>query len=1333
MINTLELDKNFTEVNYNPFEKDKDIEKIIVLNESQKELWLSCVIGGDSANLAYNESVSLKLSGKFDLSIFKKAIIHLTETHEALRSNVSKNGERLIVYKNVNANIFYHDFSIFKPEEVEEKLKSFIHHEISIPFDLYNDNLFKIYVHKIDEHTTYITLIIHHIIGDGWSIGIFLEDLSSLYNNLILGNAAKIDATEQISTYATELVSFEKTEEYKKTQEFWLNQYKNDVPVLNLPIDFSRPSIRTYEGKRNDYLLNESLYNSIKGLAAKANCSVVSTLIAAFEVFLYHQTGQEDIVLGLPAAGQLASEQFRVVGHCVNLLPLRSKIIPEQAFIEYLKVRRNEIYEVYDNQRLTFSELLKKINVKRNQSTIPLVPVVFNVDKGMDDNVKFEGLTHKITSNPRVCQTFEISLNVNGSKDAVILEWAYNTQLFKTETIDRMMEDFEALLINITSNPELLISNSFPEKNAFPKITPNYSEYPKDKTIIDLFAEQVVTNGSKRAIIFEGKHLTYKQLDEKSNQIANYLGSRNVKNNNLVPICINPSLEMIVAILGVLKAGAAYVPIDPDAPSFRIKQLTDSSESNLILTDLVTSKKLNDGFSVDVLAIDESSNAIWNSSKTNPNVKVNQNDLIYIIYTSGSTGTPKGVMIPHGNIVDYLYGLIDKLPTINECRSFALGSSISTDLGNTTLFSSLINGAELHLFSKDRFNSVSYIHDYFKTEQIDFLKIVPSHWKHLTYNLAELYPKKLLMFGGESLPGTYIKKINDSGTSCVVVNHYGPTETTIGKLLHIVDKNHDYSTTIPIGKPFSNTSVYVLNKHAKLCPIGIPGELYIGGKGVALGYLNNEEITDKSFIKNLRNDIDEVVYKTGDLVKWLPDGNIEYLGRIDDQVKIRGNRIELGEIQNVLQKYPDVKQSAVLTEETVGGETQLISYLVLEKELNKDAIIGFLRDRLPEYMIPRVFIKIEEIPLTSNGKIDKRALPKRDILNIVEENVYIAPRNENETIITKIWEESLGINKVSVRDDFFEIGGHSMIAIKVMIEIEKRTGKRLPLSTLFERPTIEKIALLISGELKENEWKALVTIKSRGNKTPVYLVHGGGMNVLVFKSMSQFLDAEQPVYAFQALGLSGDTQLFYTIEEIAKKYLEELLTQNPDGPYQLAGYSLGGKIAFEMVKQLLSMGREVKMLGIFDTYIPMPEEGVQKVVSKLVRQFKKIPFMAGRILTAPAETLKYQATIAKAKISNKNESEISADEIFTYNPEMIRAYDIAYNNYKMEPINIPIELFRVKKRIYFLDDPIYLGWKRYSFKSVNIHDIPGDHKTFLFPPNDVELAQKLQKVIDSYN
>ncbi|MDR6782461.1 amino acid adenylation domain-containing protein [Pedobacter africanus] len=1317
-------------VPFDPF-AGHEIEKVVVTNESQRELWLSCILGGEDASLAYNESVSLTLEGELNRSAFKEALKLLALRHEALRAVLSPNGEQLIIYKDLTPELLEYDIQEFSDVAWRNKVNEFIHEEIGKPFDLYSGPLLRLYLHQINALTHHFTLIIHHIIGDGWSIGIILEDLGKLYNACCNAETADLPDAEQISDYAVLQTDFKKSTEYADTQRFWLNQYKENVPVLNLPLDFSRPVNRTYRGKRNDYPLDNELLAKLKQLSAKSGTSLVTTLITAFECYLYHRTGQEDIVLGLPSAGQSATGFFGLVGHCVNLLPLKSHIEAHLSFSDYLKIRKTQIYDAYDYQRLTFGELLKTLNIKRDKSSIPLVPVVFNVDMGMDERVKFKGLKHALFSNPRVCQTFEISLNVNGSKESMMLEWAYNTQLFSSETIDRMMAELETVLNTVTENPETAIYKVLPHPDPFPQFSVSEAGIPANENLISLFQHQVKSNPEQIALVFGEQSLSYMQLDHLSNQVANYLIENGVSKKSRIPLCLQTSTELIVGMLGILKAGAAYVPIDPELPQVRKDYIISSSTREVMVTDTGLLSDIPVYGDMLYLSLDKKDSPVWQASNQDTGITIHDEDLIYIIYTSGSTGAPKGVMIGHGSITDYLYGLKERLPEITNCKSYALGTSVSTDLGNTILFSALTFGGTLHLFAKENFNNPLFSHNYFKSHRIDFLKIVPSHWKYLMLDEKGLFPAKILMFGGESLPADFIETISSGSNDCLLVNHYGPTETTIGKLIHRVDKQFAYQGTVPIGRPFSNTEVYVVDKHFNRTLTGVPGELYIGGKGLAQGYLNNPSLTDTVFIKNpFVEEKDAKIYKTGDLVRWLPDGNIQYLGRIDDQVKIRGNRIELGEIHNVLLKHADVEQCAVIAVDVEGNEKKLAAWVVQKKQLDREVLIAYLQANLPEYMVPRLIMQIDEIPLTANGKLDRKRLPA--IVND-EQRSYVKPASAEEELIERIWSAALGLPKVSVTDDFFELGGHSLIAIRVMVEIERQTGQRLPLASLFDHSSIQKLALLLKkDEPLLPKWDALVPIKPAGSKKPVYLVHGGGLNILVFQSMSKFMDPDQPVYALQALGLNGQTTLYHTIEEIAAKYISEVQEADPHGPYLLAGYSLGGKIAYEMARQLLASGKEVKMLGIFDTYTGSSSQGTKKIVEKLKRQLHKIPFFFDQFTRRPAIAFGYQWLLLKKKISKLMGRFKEPDtEIFTYDHEIARSYEEAYRVYRLTPMDIEIDLFRAKERIYYLDDLIFLGWKPYGMKGVNVHEVPGDHKTFLYPPYDKALAEILQEAIDN--
>jgi amino acid adenylation domain-containing protein/non-ribosomal peptide synthase protein (TIGR01720 family) len=571
-----------------------------------------------------------------------------------------------------------------------------------------------------------------------------------------------------------------------------------------------------------------------------------------------------------------------------------------------------------------------------------------------------------------------------------------------------------------------------------------------DRCFIELFEEQVVKTPDHIALIFEGRHISYRDLDFSANQLAYELILKGVKSESLVPLCVERGPDMIIGLLGIMKAGGAYIPIDSDNPLDRIAYLIQDSQSNILVTNQKTGEKFQT-LTIDCIVLDSTEK---NPGKKLP-VKVNPGNLAYVIYTSGSTGKPKGVMIEHRNLTDYLHGLQQRI-SINECNSYALISTFAADLGNTSIFTSLITGATLHLFSRETATDIEALHKYFAKHSIDCLKIVPSHWKALSLYDKLLLPEKFLIFGGEVLQTELVDSILASGTTCQLVNHYGPTETTIGKLLHVVDDGNTYGKTIPIGKPFSNTKVLILTEDLELCPLGVPGQLFITGDGIARGYLNNPEFTAEKFIQNpFTKQINSRMYSTGDLVKYLPDRNIEFLGRTDDQIKIRGNRVELGEVELVIQEFEFVKQVAVIARDDHHGNKRLLAYVVPESEFDKEALLVFIREKLPDYMIPLI-IELDALPLNANGKIDRKSLPDPDASVNLGEN-YVAPGDETEMRLAKIWENVLDIELIGVHDDFFELGGHSLLAIRLISAIRNEFKVEMPIGEIFDFPTIAKL------------------------------------------------------------------------------------------------------------------------------------------------------------------------------------------------------------------------------------------------------------------------------------
>ncbi|HEX8460190.1 MAG TPA: amino acid adenylation domain-containing protein, partial [Segetibacter sp.] len=889
--------------------------------------------------------------------------------------------------------------------------------------------------------------------------------------------------------------------------------------------------------------------------------------------------------------------------------------------------------------------------------------------------------------------------------------------------------------------------------------------YPKDQTIVSLFEKQALKTPQATAVVYDGEKLSYEQLNTKANQLAHYLRQRGVKEDTLVPVYIERSHQLMVGILGIMKAGAAYVPIDTDFPADRISYMIKDSGSSIVISSKASSAKLETAEpDTDIIVID---GTVFNEQPTtNPQTLLAPHHLAYVIYTSGSTGTPKGVMIEHRSLADYVFGLNQQIQ-VDQCTSFALVSSIATDLGNTVIYSSLVFGGALHLFSKEAVSNIEYLHSYFKTNTIDCLKIVPSHWKALSLDEALLLPKKLLVFGGEALQSELVANIRQTGSKCTVVNHYGPTETTIGKLLHITEANRTYNNTIPIGKPFSNTQVYVLSKELQLTPQGVPGQLYIAGDGVGRGYLNNEELTKAKFIKNpYSQEETSLMYGTGDLVKYLPDGNIEFIGRADDQVKIRGYRVELGEIESILQQSELVSQGVVLAREDKQGNKRLVGYVVAEDGwFDREGILSYLKEKLPEYMVPSALVELESLPLTANGKVDRKALPDPEATAQAGDK-YVAPGNDAEVRLTAIWQDVLEEEKIGVNDNFFELGGHSLLAVRLISAIRKEFAVEIPISHVFDYPTIALLAGQIGNSVdslsssNSRTYQSLIPLKVEGSKIPLYIVCGTGGTVFTFKKFVDMLEPGQPVYGLQQPNIDDITNFPTTIESIAAKYIEEMLLQNPDGPYALAGHCLGGIIAFEMAHQLTEMGKKVSLLALLDTLLhtaqrrEVKEEKKLFDIPKAIKKsfsslFFKISFETYLWKKHTKQAIKYKADSLR-HMSNKFNRNVlgfkNEDIGMEAFKELSKVYKFALNNYIPRYYPGTITVIYATDHYYFFDrtndvrfrkiklnDSIKNAWKNYA-DSVTFYEVKGEHSQFFEEQyGGKELAKLLQQELKSKN
>ncbi len=1308
--------------------------------EPQKEIWISCVLGGPDASRSFNESVSLRLTGLLNIRAMEQALKEIIHRHEALRSTFDEDGDQICVHRDMPLTLRFENLADMDQIDQEVLITAFTKKNGLELFDLIKGPLFRVDLFLLNEEEFYLTLTAHHIICDGWSLGIILQDLGKYYAAYNGNITPELKPAPSLSDYAESQSRFRKTEEYKNIERYWLKQFQQSIPVLDLPTDFPRPQVKTYKSHRLDFPLDSDLLNAIKKMGAQSGCTLVTTLMAAYEVFLQQITGQQEIILGIPAAGQSVTGLYGLVGHCVNLLPMRSHPEGKMLFSEYLKQRKSQVLSDYDHQQITYGSLLQKLNIARDRSRIPLVPLTFNVDLGLDDGVEFPGLKYEMVYNAREYENFEISLNVSGSVDNVDIQWSYNTQLFKESTIRLMMKSFETLLYRLVTEREIRIMD-LPAPSLHQTIPEDRdSIYPKDKSIAYLFCEQARRSPFRRALSFGNETLTYRQLEEKTNQLANYLKSKGVKREEHVPVCLERSVDLVIAILAILKAGGTYVPLDPEYPAERIRFMLQDTNANIILCNRNNLDVLGTPGNHLIILLDEEWHRINQESTSAPKVFGSGKDLAYIMYTSGSTGRPKGVMIENRNVISLVRGV--NYITLSGKNVLLNTGSASFDASSFEYWSMLLNGGELVLCPEQTLLNGELLKQEIRKRKVNMMWFTSSllnQWVELDISVFERL--RTIIVGGEKLSEKHIEKLRNRFPSLEIINGYGPTENTTFSLTYSV-KERQITTPIPIGIPLNNRTAYVLNNQLQLCGVGQIGELYVGGAGVGRGYLNRPDLTKEKFIPDpFVSEPSAKMYRTGDLARQMPDGNFEYHGRLDDQVKIRGFRIEPAEIESVILEYPGIQQTVVITREDISSEKRLIAYIVSQETFSKEEITTFLQRKLPAYMVPRVFIPLSRIPLNVHGKVDKKSLPDPDLLPEFGNRKIKEAETETQKILAAIWRDALHLQQVSIDDNFFELGGHSLIAVRVMKLIEEKSKHRLPVTALFEAPTIEKLSLMLDQDEKKDSWKSLVQIKP-GNKPPLYIVHGSGLTVMIFHALAMGLDPDQPVFGLQARGLNGIDEPFDNMEDIAAYYVREILEQNPNGPYNLAGYSFGGIVAFEMAKQLKAMGREVNMLAIFDTnadHSTQFDDWTLKMSKKFKRQFPKFKFILRSFKKNPAETMSYQIGFLKNKfihlliragIIKKMDTK---EEHLDYADKINYKHDIAFEKYKLEPYNGSIDLFRVKSRMYFLDDPVYLGWKPYALQGINIHEISGDHKTFLLAPNVNELSRILGQIIDQRN
>ncbi len=1050
--------------------KEVEEKEYYEVSSAQKRMYIMQKFEENS--IAYNMPAIFELQGKIDSVRIENTFKKLIERHEVFRTSI-KAIEGEIIQKIDN----FYEFKIGltkENEEVENLINKFIR-----PFELDKAPLLRVQIVQ-NNHKTYLLIDMHHIISDGVSMNILIKDFSALYNGENL-ESLKI----QYKDFAEWQNKFLRSEEIKKQEEYWINKFNDEVPVLNLPYDYDRPVIQSFEGDSISFKADEKTTEKLRKFAKETGATMHMVLLSALNILLSKYSGQEDIVIGTPIAGRSHAQLQNIVGMFVNTLALRNKPEGNKKYLEFLKEVKENSLKAYENQSYQFEELVEKLNVGRHTSRNPLFDVMFNMlDVAEKMDISLNDLLLKQYTNENKISKFDLSFNALDKESVLEFSIDYCTDLFKKETILRLIDHYVRVLEIIADNQEIKIDEielpSYEEKNQILyEFNDTRADFPSNKMINELFEEKAEKNPDNIAVVFEDTQLTYKELNDKANQLARLIRDKGVEGDSIVGLIMERTSNMIVAMLGVLKAGGAYLPIDPEYPEERISYMIEDSKIKL----LITQKEFMDMVKFDGEVININDDKINEQDKGNLENITSINNLAYIIYTSGTTGKPKGVMIDNKNVIRLLFN--EKFQfDFNEKDVWTMFHSYCFDFSVWEMYGALLYGGKLVVVPKEVARDSGKYLDLLKSENVTILNQIPTPFNNLLNNELKTNKNDLklryVIFGGEALNPKVLKPWRIKYPNTKFINMYGITETTV----HVTYKDlkdEDISKTISnIGKPIPTLKVYIMDKNLKLQPIGIEGEMYVSGHGVARGYLNRPELTAERFV-NDPFESGKKMYRTGDLARWLPNGDMEFLGRVDQQVKIRGFRIELGEIESTFLKNDYIKETIIIDREDGEGNKYLCAYIVSDKEVNSSELRKYLRNDLPEYMIPSYFVQLEKMPLTSNGKVDKKALPKpQGEINTGSE--YEAARNEVEEKLVEIWEEVLGVDNISINDNFFDLGGHSLKATILISKIHKELNREIPLKQFFKTPTIKEISGFIE-EMKENLYSK---IKKVAEDRPYY-------------------------------------------------------------------------------------------------------------------------------------------------------------------------------------------------------------------------------------------------------